>query len=56
MIFGHFFKVFPKGKNPIFEHGLEEILKRNYKAKRLIFTTDLKKAVLKDQILKYGFT
>ena len=31
---------------PIYEPGLEEILKRNYNKKRLIFTTDLKKAVL----------
>ena len=40
-----------KGKIPIFEPGLEEILKRNYKAKRLIFTTDLKKAVLNSDII-----
>ena len=29
-----------KGIVPIFEPGLEEILKRNYKQKRLIFTSD----------------
>ena len=33
------------GLVPIYEPGLEEILKRNYKKKRLIFTTDLIKAV-----------
>ena len=33
------------GKIPIYEPGLEEILKRNYRQKRLIFTSDLKKAV-----------
>ena len=36
---------------PIYEPGLEEILKRNYKAKRLIFTTDLKKAVFNSDII-----
>ncbi len=36
---------------PIYEPGLDEILKRNYKAKRLIFTTDLKKAVSNSDII-----
>ena len=36
---------------PIYEPGLEEILKRNYKSKRLIFTTDLKKAVANSDII-----
>ena len=33
------------GKVPIYEPGLEEILKKNLRQKRLIFTSDLKKAV-----------
>ncbi len=36
---------------PIYEPGLEEILKKNYKQKRLIFTTDLKKAVSNSDII-----
>ena len=39
------------GKVPIYEPGLEEILKKNYKQKRLIFTTDLKKAVTNSDIV-----
>ena len=39
------------GTVPIFEPGLEEILKKNYKQKRLIFTTDLKKAVSNSDII-----
>ena len=40
-----------KGNVPIYEPGLEEILKRNYKQKRLIFTSDLKKAVNNSDII-----
>ncbi len=40
-----------KGIVPIFEPGLEEILKKNYKQKRLIFTSDLKKAVTNSDII-----
>ena len=36
---------------PIYEPGLEEILKRNYRANRLIFTTDFKKAVSNSDII-----
>ena len=39
------------GKIPIYEPGLEEILKKNYKQKRLIFTTDLKHAVINSDII-----
>jgi len=40
-----------KGNVPIYEPGLEEILKKNYKQNRLKFTTDLKKAVLSSDII-----
>ena len=39
------------GHVPIYEPGLEEILKRNLKQKRLIFTTDLKNAVINSDII-----
>ena len=40
-----------QGSIPIFEPGLEEMVKKNYKDKRLIFTTDLKKAVIYSDII-----
>ncbi len=40
-----------RGIVPIYEPGLEEILKRNQKQNRLIFTTDLKKAVKNSDII-----
>ena len=39
------------GNVPIYEPGLEEILKKNQKQNRLIFTTDLKKAVTNSDII-----
>ncbi len=40
-----------QGIVPIYEPGLEEILKKNFKQKRLFFTADLKKAVLNSDII-----
>ena len=40
-----------KGIIPIYEPGLDEILKRNHKQKKLIFTSDLKKAVSNSDII-----
>ena len=39
------------GNVPIYEPGLEEILKKNFKQKRLIFTTDLKLAINNSDII-----
>ena len=39
------------GVSPIYEPGLDELIKKNYTAKRLIFTTDLKKAVNSSDII-----
>ena len=40
-----------KGKVPIYEPGLDELIKKNFKQKRLFFTTDLKLAVQKSDIV-----
>ena len=39
------------GISPIYEPGLDELIKKNYSAKRLIFTNDLKKAVNSSDII-----
>ena len=40
-----------KGIIPIYEPGLEELLKKNYNKKRLFFTTDIKKAIINSDIV-----
>lgn len=40
-----------KNKVPIYEPGLEEILKKNVQNKRLSFSTDIKKAVKKSDVI-----
>ena len=44
-------KLLNSGIIPIYEPGLEEIVKRNHNKKRLIFTTDLKEAVKNSKII-----
>ena len=39
------------GISPIYEPGLNELIKKNHLAKRLIFTTDLKKAINASDII-----
>ena len=39
------------GKSPIYEPGLDELIKRNYNAGRLIFTTNLEEAVRNSDII-----
>ena len=39
------------GVSPIYEPGLDELIKKNFNAKRLIFTTDLKKAIKESDII-----
>ncbi|MBT3580789.1 UDP-glucose/GDP-mannose dehydrogenase family protein [bacterium] len=40
-----------KGILPIYEPGLEEVLARNYKEKRIDFTTDIKKVIKEHEVL-----
>lgn len=44
-------RVLRKGQTPIYEPGLEELLKKNIKEKRLKFTNDLEKAVKHSEII-----
>ena len=39
------------GISPIYEPGLDELIKKNYLAERLFFTTNLKKAVNSSDII-----
>ena len=39
------------GISPIYEPGLDELIKKNFKSKRLIFTTDIKKAIHNSDII-----
>jgi len=39
------------GKSPIYEPGLDELIKKNFKAKRLFFTTSLSEALNKSDII-----
>ena len=39
------------GISPIYEPGLDELIKKNFKAKRLYFTSDLKKAITASDII-----
>ena len=39
------------GISPIYEPGLDELIQKNFKAKRLIFTTNIKKAIMASDII-----
>ena len=40
-----------KGISPIYEPGLDDLIRNNFKAKRLNFTNDLEKAVKESQMI-----
>ena len=44
-------KLLKSCKSPIYEPGLDELIKKNFLSKRLIFTTDLKEAIRKSDII-----
>ena len=39
------------GTSPIYEPGLDELIRKNYSSGRLLFTNDLKKAILKSELI-----
>ena len=44
-------KMLKLGISPIYEPGLDELIKKNYNSGRLIFTNDLKKAVVQSELI-----
>ena len=44
-------KKLTSGRSPIFEPGLNELIKKNYLAKRLMFTSDVEKAINSSDII-----
>lgn len=47
-------KLMESGKSPIFEEGLEDLMKKNNQAKRLHFTTDYKSAYRNAEVIFIG--
>lgn len=44
-------RMLKKGKSPIYEPGLEELLKKNIHEKRISFTSDTKRAVTRSEVI-----